>query len=540
MLVALAGGARAAAAEERQPGKARPSSVSTPAGAATPAAEPRPAGPSLPPLPDAPPALPGPLPPFPPAPADLTLRKDWLKVRLNELFAPGRLAPAKVSILVTEFDNGKVLYARGEKVALNAASNVKLLTAAAALAQLGPEYRWKTSVLGPAKVSGRTLEPGGELPGDLTLRGSGDPTLTAEHLASLAADLASAGLRRVRGGLVVDATLFDANNIGPAYDQKQESAAFRSPSSAASLNANAVAVIITPGAVAGAPARVVIDPPSPYFVVTGRVTTARHAPAVPIVETSDTGSGQTRITLSGRVHLGTEPRAYLRRVIHPDLFLGNTFRQILLKRGITLEKPLRLGAPPSDGARVLASHESAPLAVVVQDLNKRSSNFAAEQVVRTLGAEILGRPGTWEKGLETVARYLEGIGIPRASYRMANGAGLYDSNRFSAEQITHVIRSAMRDFRISGEFLASLSVAGADGTLAHRMGSTVAERYVRAKTGSLANASCLSGVVGAQGQRPLIFSILLNDLNQTQAAEARMAQDRAAEILVSYLEPAPP
>ena len=93
----------------------------------------------------------------------------------------------------------------------------------------------------------------------------------------------------------------------------------------------------------------------------------------------------------------------------------------------------------------------------------------------------------------------------------------------------------MRDFRIAGEFLASLSVAGADGTLAQRMGGTLAERYVRAKTGSLANVSCLSGIAGAPGQRPLIFSILMNDI--ANPLEARVIQDRAAEILVSFLEP---
>ncbi len=477
--------------------------------------------------------------PVPPAPRDPLARRDWLKARLDEVFVGGRLTGARISVLVTEFEGGKVLYARGEKTGVNAASNVKLVTSAAALALLGPEFRWKTSVYGPTKVGGRWLGPGGELQGDLYLRGSGDPTLTTQHLAELAADLAALGVRRVRGALVVDATLFDASSVAPAFDQKTESAAFRSPSSATSLNANAVSVTITPGGNAGAPARVVVEPTSPYFVLTGRVTTTKDGPATAAVETTDAGegTGQTRITLAGRIRVGSEPRTFLRRVVHPDLFLGQTFRQILQKRGIVVDKPLRLEALPPQGWRALASHDSPPLAVVVHDLNKRSSNFAAEQVIRTLGAEVVGRPGTWDKGLETVARYLDTVGLPRTAYRMTNGSGLYDSNRFSAEQISAVIRAAMRDFRIAGEFLASLSLAGADGTLAHRMGNTLAERYVRAKTGTLATASCLSGVVGSPGQKPLIFSFLLNDV--PDPLEARAAQDRAAELLVAFLESPP-
>ena len=473
--------------------------------------------------------------PLPAPPTDPGQRRDWLRARLDELLAQPALANAKISMVVTEPDSGKVIYARNEKTGLNAASNVKIVTSAAALALLGPEYHWKTAVYGPAKAGARWLNPGGDVPGDLYLRGSGDPTFSTRDLNELAAELVALGVRKVRGGLVVDATLFDGGSIGPAYDQKVDSAAFRSPSSAASLNNNAILVSVTPAAAAGGAARVVLDPPSPYFTLSGRVVTASKGPAAPLVETSDAGNGTTRITLSGRIRLGSEPRYFLRRVVHPERYLGTTFLQILQKRGITFDKPLRLEALPGEGWRALATHDSPPLAVVILELNKRSNNFAAEQVIRTLGAEVVGRPGTWDKGLEAVARYLESVGIARTSYKMVNGAGLYDSNRFSADQIAAVLRAAMRDFRIAGEFMASLAVAGADGTLGHRLAGTVAERYIRAKTGTLANVSCLSGVAGAPGQKPVVFAILMNDV--PNPLEARAIQDRAAEILVSFLEP---
>jgi D-alanyl-D-alanine carboxypeptidase/D-alanyl-D-alanine-endopeptidase (penicillin-binding protein 4) len=238
------------------------------------------------------------------------------------------------------------------------------------------------------------------------------------------------------------------------------------------------------------------------------------------------------------VRLGSEPRTFLRRVIEPPLYLGWTLKQILERRGISVAKGVRVGPAPGQGLRVLSTHESPPLGVIVHDLNKRSNNFAAEQVIRTLGAEIIGRPGTWDKGIEAVGRYLGNAGLRRGGYQMTNGAGLYDSNRFSAEQIVAVLRAAQRDFRISAEFLASLAVAGTDGTIAHRMASTLAERYVRAKTGTLSGTSCLSGFAGSPGDIPLVFSFLMNDLSNPN--EARRTQDRAAELLVAYLEgPAP-
>jgi D-alanyl-D-alanine carboxypeptidase/D-alanyl-D-alanine-endopeptidase (penicillin-binding protein 4) len=472
---------------------------------------------------------------MPPPPKDPEARRAWLKARLDEILGSPSLGHTKMSVAVMDPESGKLLYAKNEKTGLNAASNVKIVTEAAALSLLGPEFRWKTTVLGPTPPEGGKAVTAGELRGDLYVKTSGDPTLSTQDLSALAASLSAIGLRNVRGGLVIDATAFDSGTSPPLFDQKTDSAAFRAPSSAASLNGNVVTVTITPAPTAGAAARVALEPASAALVLAGSVTTAARGPAAPEVETGDAGNGKTRVTVAGRILVGSEPRAIQRRVVTPETYFGQTFKQLLAKRGITVEGAVRIEAAPKDGLRVLATRESPTLAVVVHDLGKRSSNFAAEQTLRSLGGETQGRPGTFSKGLDAVARYLESNGIARGTYVMKNGSGLYDSNRFSAEQIAGVLRAAMRDFRIASEFLASLAVGGADGTLAHRMAGSAAERFVRAKTGTLANVSCLSGIVGAPGNKPLIFSILMNET--PSAAAARAAQDRITATLVGYLDP---
>ena len=463
----------------------------SPGPATTPPAEPEGVSAS-----DAPRALPGgagrasPWGDLPRPPRDLIARREWLKARLDELFAAPWLAKSKLSVLVVESDTGRPIYARGDKTLLNAASNVKIVTSAAALSLLGPEYRWKTTAVIVAPAQGAPLHPGGELAGDLYLRGFGDPALTTEDLSGIVADLSAVGLRKVRGGIVVDESFFDAAHVGPAYDQKADSYPSRAPSSAASLNGNVVAVTIVPATIAGAPARVVIEPPSPYFTLGGRVVTASEGPAAPNVETAPDSGGRTRIVVSGRVRIGAEPRTFLRRVVEPPLYLGWTLKQLLERRGISVAKSVRVGPAPAQGGRVLSLHESPPLGVVVHDLNKRSNNFAAEQVIRTIGAEMMGRPGTWEKGIEAVSRYLTNSGVRRGGYQMTNGSGLYDSNRFSAEQIVAVLRGAQRDFRISAEFLASLAVAGTDGTIAARWpNGTCAPRPARWRAPAVCRAS---------------------------------------------------
>lgn len=471
---------------------------------------------------------------LPRPPLELTQRRAWLKTALDDALAVPSLSKSRVGVLVVEAEGGKPIYARGEKLALNAASNVKIVTSAAALALLGPEYRWRTTIAAQIGAKGSPVGPGGELSGDLFLKGYGDPTLGPEELGAMISELAAMGLKHVRGAIVADESFFDGTHVGPAYDQKNDSSPSRAPSAALSLNGNVVEITVIPAVRAGAPARVVINPPSAAFTVTGRIVTAATGPALTTIDTKDETGGRAQIVVSGRVRLGSEPRSYKRRVINPPLFAAYAFKALLERRGITVAQPPRLGISPAQGLRVLGTNFSAPMGVVAHELNKRSNNLVAEQVLRTLGAEILGRPGTWEKGLEAVARYLTALGIRKGTYQMTNGSGLYDSNRFSAEQIVMVLRGALRDFRISAEFMSSLAIAGTDGTMGHRMGNTPAERFVRGKTGTLVGTSALSGFAGSPGHLPLIFSILMNDV--PLATDARRAQDRIAELLVAYIE----
>src|SRR3954465_6407167 len=181
---------------------------------------------------------------------------------------------------------------------------------------------------------GPPLPASGEAAGDLYVRGSGDPTLATEDLAAMVGDLAALGLHKVRGALVVDDSLFEGGNVPPAYEQKNDSTASRAPASAASLNGNVVAVTIVPGAAAGAPAHVVVDPPSPYFTIAGRVVTASGGPQTPAVDTKEEPA-HTRVNVAGRIRLGGDPRTVYRRVAQPALFLGYTLKQQLERRGIS-------------------------------------------------------------------------------------------------------------------------------------------------------------------------------------------------------------
>lgn len=458
-------------------------------------------------------------------------RQAWLRNRLDELLNTPALKGAKLGVAVMDVESGRVLYARNEKQSYNPASNAKLITTAAALALLGPEYRFKTALYADELR-------GSDVVGNLYIKGFGDPSFVTEGLWKLVSDLYAMGVRKIGGDIVIDDSYFDNARLPPAFEQKQEDGPWRAPTGATSLNYNAVAITVSPAPAEGQPARVTIEPPTTYVVVDNKARTAGSGQ--PQLQVAATARGeQTLITVSGRILRGAEPRTFYKRVAHPDLYLGSTLRDFLIRRGFKLSgKAIKTGAAPAT-ARMLVGHVSDPLSVLIRDVNKRSNNFMAEQILKTLGAETFGRPGTWKKGSDALGRFLDEIGVPRNAYQMQNGSGLYDADRLSPQILVQVLRQAYRDFRLGADFVASLAVAGADGTVVGRMEGGSAERYVRAKTGTLEGVTCLSGYAGAAGRPPLAFSILMNDVKGAATADARRVQDAIAETLVTYLEASP-
>jgi serine-type D-Ala-D-Ala carboxypeptidase/endopeptidase (penicillin-binding protein 4) len=246
------------------------------------------------------------------------------------------------------------------------------------------------------------------------------------------------------------------------------------------------------------------------------------------------------LTMSGRIRLDAGERRYRRRIANPMLYAGTVFRRLLAEQGVRIDqRELVRGTAPTTASRV-AHTVSPPVAELVRSLGKYSNNFVAEVLFKTIGAEVVqtGAPATWVDAQRAVSSFLiDAIGLRAAGFRCENGSGLFDGNGFSPRQLTTLLRAGYRDFRYGPDLVAALALAGADGTLSTRMIEGPGERQVRAKTGTLAAASALSGYVAVVGSEPLAFSILINNLPQVGGAmrSARSLQDQVAEALVLYL-----
>lgn len=459
-----------------------------------------------------------------------------LSRRIDEALAAATdLGAARVGILAVDLTTDETLHERDADGRYNIASNTKILTTAAALRLLGPGFKFRTVVYAAPIVRG-------EITGDLHVRGGGDPTIGRYDLVRLADELRALGVEKIRGNIVIDESIFDGQVLPPHFDeQPKEQAAFRAPTGALSLDSNAVTLVVRPNPAGAGAAHVGVIPQNDYIRLTGQVQTTASGRDRVRVETRELADG-LELRLGGQLSVASGVRWYRRRIADPGMYFASAFRAALEQRGIAVpKKRLVRGVVPLD-AKPIAVHLSRPLAEIVRDLGKQSNNFTAEMLLRQIGAAAVllsgPRPATWDDGIAATRAFLESeVGLIPGSYRYENGSGLFGSSDLSPRQLLTVLRHAWSDYRYGPDLVASLAIAGVDGTLRKRMYRSAGRDRVRAKTGTLATVSTLAGYVAVDGQHAVAFAVLVNDQPKSYRGKraARGIADAVASAVASYL-----
>ncbi len=423
-----------------------------------------------------------------------------LAARLERALQHPALRGARVAALVVDRAEGHVLFARESERALVPASNQKILTAVAALARFGPTHSFSTEVLAdaPPDAAGAVKL--------LAVRGGGDPSLTSEQLWRLVADLRAAGLRRVRGGLVLDDAAFAEPRWHPSWGATS-ARSYHAPVGALSVNYSAFAVDVRPGPRLGEPAEVALDPPVAFLRLVNRAVTGGSRGRGPLAVERAAGPGGEEVVVKGSLPLGAGPRQFQRSVLDPTRYAGAVLREQLAAQGIPVEGETRVGPVPEGAVRLLA-FEGKPLAEVVRLFMKYSNNLIGETLVKQLGAAASGQPGSWENGIPALRAALEEVGLATEGLVLVDGSGLSYENRVPPRAFVEALRLAAGSFAFGPEFAASLPIAATDGTLARRAAG--AANRVRAKTGLLTRVTTLSGFARLADGSDAVFSLLVN------------------------------
>ena len=420
---------------------------------------------------------------------------------INAILRNSCLENGSAGIKVFSLTKGDVVYQRNSSQFFIPASNIKLLTAAVALKVLGGEYQFLTTVSTEGEIKK------GVLHGNLYLKGFGDPRLVSEELWMIVKSIRNRGIKRINGNIIADDTFFDDKRKGVGVGKNGGSKPYNAKISALSLNFNTVTVYVNPAKRVGAHPIVTVDPPTKYIKVSNKAKTAATGKDYNIISGRIKKGGYDTVFIKGSIKTPGY-HVYL-TVSDPTLYTVTVFKEFLEKEGIKIKGSISIAKQPEE-VKELVIHKSRPLSLIIQDMNKISNNFIAEQVLKTVGAERFGTPGTTRKGLDLINQLMETLGYLPSSYSVVDGSGLSKQNSLSPDQIIDVLKNMYYDFSVRAEYVASLGIMGIDGSLKKRLSEFQKRRYIRAKTGTLNGANTLSGYVGAEGGEELAFSMLIN------------------------------
>ncbi|WP_056829176.1 D-alanyl-D-alanine carboxypeptidase/D-alanyl-D-alanine-endopeptidase [Psychrobacillus sp. FJAT-21963] len=440
-----------------------------------------------------------------------------------------KLAGADVSVTVRDRVSGEMVYDYNGQTTIKPASNMKLLTTAAALDVLGKDYRFNTTLYTSGKKSN------GVLKGDVYLKGQGDPTLSFEDLQQFAEELKAQGINKIDGRIVGDDKWFDDDLLTPGIWVGDESYYYAAPISALTTSPNTdydsgTIIVEATGTAVGELPSINVTPHIGDLQIVNEAQTveAGKTNTVTIERMYETN----QIVISGNLPVDKTKKEWV-TVKHPTTHTLTMFQAVLAEAGIEYSKEKLFRAATPKSAQLVAMKQSMTLEQLLIPYMKLSNNGIADILVKTMG-KVKKNEGSTTAGLEVIREYGKSINLNMANWQFEDGSGMSHENRVSSLAVSELL------YKVQGEdwfntYFTSLPVAAntdrmVGGTLRNRLKDPLTAGKVYAKTGSLTGVSTLSGYLEASSGQSYIFSVLVQNKSGTSSTIDEIVKEIAKEL----------
>jgi D-alanyl-D-alanine carboxypeptidase/D-alanyl-D-alanine-endopeptidase (penicillin-binding protein 4) len=438
---------------------------------------------------------------------------------IDSAVAAPEFRSANWGILVVDPERGDTIIKYNAAKLFMPASNMKIITGAVALAQLGPDYRFRTTLL----ATGPVVD--GKLRGDLVLVGRGDPS-ASDHMRGdamlamleLADSIAARGILRVEGRIRAEGDAFPGAIYGYGWSWDEVDEPYSAGVDELYFNEGFSRIIIRGGAFPGEPVTAAVLPSRGYPRVRidartvpelDSALTAGDALVTPLSIRVERDSAPGTVVVRGTIAPHDSQMVRFAHAVPPTAYI-TALKEALEARGLSVaDSDSASRGSPATTLDTIAVVLSPPLREIMPAFEKPSQNQIGEILLRTLGLERTG-VGTPDSGRVVIERQLLEWGATRDGFIVRDGSGLSRYNYLSPETLVRVLDVMRRD-TVFQVFYDALPIAGVDGTLANRMKGTYAEANARGKTGFVAQARSLSGYVTSADGRLLIYSLLCNN-----------------------------
>jgi PBP4 family serine-type D-alanyl-D-alanine carboxypeptidase len=448
----------------------------------------------------------------------------------DSLLSHEALRGASWSVAFYSISGDSLIYERDQERLLSPASVTKLVTSAATIDALGPDFHFTTSF----SYTGEINETG-FLNGNLIIHGNGDPTiepkfvdsLHAPVLFSLVDSLRANGVRRIGGNIILRTWPYALESQPSIWEIGDVQQGYAPAIDGFGFNSNVCHLSVLPGNFEGAIPLLVLDPP--YAPLRLESTVVTSAPESKPWVSFHIVAEDTVVKLSGSIPLGSEGQFLWVPVQNPALYFGRAFEHALKTREMEFAGSVvvdRWTHSANDNEHSLFVHESAPLVKIMEVMNKQSDNFLAESVLRALGVATNGAASS-EAGQIGITLFLSKQGLQWKQVSLVDGSGISRRNLISAQALIQIL-TKMQSHPYAEQFKSTLSIGGVDGTLGGRLGSPELAGHVYGKTGTMTYVSSVAGYLSTTWGEEIAFAILCNNF-QTPPRTIRAIQDRLIE-----------
>lgn len=426
-----------------------------------------------------------------------------------------------ISVVVERIGDHAPLVALNADTPMLPASTMKLVTTYAGLSILGPDYRWRTSAYADGEV-----DRSGVLHGNLYIQGTGDPKLVPEELIDLVNKIRQTGITGIDGALVLDKRFFDPSTRDlPPFDD-ETTAPYNVGPDPLLYAFKSLSFTLTPApdgnvAIDVIPTLAQLQIDNSLHASTGACVGADTALTPNITPAPN---GTVDALFSGDYPLRCGPRTINVAVLDHSAFFAGGFLALWRSAGGTFNGTTHEGPVPI-GARLVATHRGPVLSDIVRDINKFSNNVMARNLFLTIGAVADKPPATPEKSADVIGRFLHTQGLAMPGLTLMNGSGLSRAEHVSAQSLADLLQNANAS-PVAQVFVASLPIAGVDGTMRNRLRNEPVLGNAHIKTGTLNDVRAIAGYVAADnGESYVVVSLI----NAPRAEEARAAHDALLE-----------
>ena len=415
--------------------------------------------------------------------------------------------------IVVSLTRGDTLFERNPDAMMQPASTMKMYTSAVALDRFGPDFTFRTPALRDGEIG-----PNGVLAGNLYIRGVGDPSLSSRFwhdespMDALAKEIAAAGVKRVHGDIVGDASAFDDQLVPDGWKTSYLGSAYAARVSALSLNENVVWVVVQPN---GNKAQVTLDPASTALPLQSSVTVSGGTGG----RISAARRVDGTIVVRGTVGARSGPLRYSLVVPDPALFTTGALRASLAKVGIVVDGQTRVGQTPANATQI-AAVTSPPLAQIIGEMDRESINVVAELLFRAAAHAATNQQGSAATGLANLREFLsKKVGMTPNVVNVSDGSGLSLNDSVTARSMVRLL-GYVHQADWGPVFHAALPVEGESGTLKRHGKGAPSRGNLHAKTGTTNTVAALGGYVTARNGEVLAFSLIYNGADRWNAKAA--------------------